>query len=159
MAVVCRCHNSCNIAWGLSFTHLRTCCQHAVQCCTSRHDKPCTPSCCFGLCKQVEPHREWIIGAGPLRARRKGITKEEREMARLLHRTHMLCLLSRGLLFDQAANDPLLQVNRWVPKLLMACYTAMLMLGSCSYTCNLAGHQRHGLSPFSRGMTLLGWIG
>ena len=32
-------------------------------------------------------------------------------MARLLHRTHLLCLLSRGLLFDQAASDALLQVT------------------------------------------------
>ena len=31
-------------------------------------------------------------------------------MARLLHRTHLLCLLSRGLLYDQAASDALLQV-------------------------------------------------
>ena len=49
--------------------------------------------------------------AGPSRPRRKGITKEDREMARLLHRTHLLCLLSRGLLYDEAANDPLLQVS------------------------------------------------
>lgn len=49
--------------------------------------------------------------AGSSKARRKGITKEEREMARLLHRTHLLCLLSRGLLFDQAASDPLLQAT------------------------------------------------
>ena len=32
-------------------------------------------------------------------------------MARLLHRSHLLCLLSRGLLYDQAASDPLLQVG------------------------------------------------
>ncbi|KAL0052801.1 hypothetical protein WJX82_007986 [Trebouxia sp. C0006] len=49
--------------------------------------------------------------AGPSRPRRKGITKEDREMARLLHRTHLLCLLSQGLLYDEAANDPLLQAT------------------------------------------------
>ncbi|KAL3141472.1 hypothetical protein ABBQ32_005034 [Trebouxia sp. C0010 RCD-2024] len=49
--------------------------------------------------------------AGPSRPRRKGITKEDREMARLLHRTHLLCLLSRGLLYDQAASDALLQAT------------------------------------------------
>lgn len=51
------------------------------------------------------------VCAGPSKPRRKGITKEDREMARLLHRTHLLCLLSRGLLYDEAANDPLLQVG------------------------------------------------
>ena len=53
----------------------------------------------------------WLLTSGPSRARRKGITKEQREMARLLHRTHMLCLLSRGLLYDQAASDAVLQVR------------------------------------------------
>ncbi|KAA6419983.1 MAG: DNA repair complementing XP-C cells-like [Trebouxia sp. A1-2] len=49
--------------------------------------------------------------AGPSRPRRKGITKEDRETARLLHRTHLLCLLSQGLLYDEGANDPLLQAT------------------------------------------------
>ncbi len=31
-------------------------------------------------------------------------------MARLLHRTQLLCLLSQGLLYDEGADDPLLQV-------------------------------------------------
>ena len=53
----------------------------------------------------------WLLTSGPSKARRKGITKQQREMACLLHRTHMLCLLSQGLLYDQAASDPLLQVR------------------------------------------------
>lgn len=53
-------------------------------------------------------------------------------MARLLHRTHLLCLLSRGLLFDQAAGDPLLQVIRMGCK--APCYLAM-WARSC--TCNI----------------------
>ncbi|KAL0038560.1 hypothetical protein WJX77_010735 [Trebouxia sp. C0004] len=48
---------------------------------------------------------------GPSKLRRKGITKADRETARLLHRTHLLCLLSRGLLYDEGASDPLLQVT------------------------------------------------
>ena len=64
---------------------------------------------------------------GPSRPRRKGITKEEREMARLLHRTHLLCLLSRGLLFDQAASDPLLQVTGWAAKPLIPCHMGVIM--------------------------------
>ena len=51
------------------------------------------------------------VTAGPSRPRRKGISKEDREMACLLHRTHLLCLLSRGLLYDQAASHALLQVG------------------------------------------------
>ena len=75
---------------------------------------------CAGLSFLGSPDSVWLLInltpafsflAGPSRPRRKGITKEDREMARLLHRTHLLCLLSRGLLYDEAANDPLLQVS------------------------------------------------
>ena len=30
----------------------------------------------------------------------------------MLHRTHLLCLLARGLLYDQAASDPVIQVKQ-----------------------------------------------
>lgn len=47
----------------------------------------------------------------PGKKKRKGNTKEQKELARLLHRTHLLCLLARGLLYDQAASDPMLQAR------------------------------------------------
>lgn len=37
--------------------------------------------------------------------------KEKAELGRSLHRTNLLCLLAHGLLLDQAANDPLVQVS------------------------------------------------
>jgi len=43
--------------------------------------------------------------------RRQAFTKEDRETARLVHRSHLLCLLGRGLLYDAAADDPLLQAT------------------------------------------------
>ena len=42
---------------------------------------------------------------------RQTYTKEDREIARLVHRSHLLCLLGRGLLFDAAADDPDLQAT------------------------------------------------
>lgn len=41
--------------------------------------------------------------------KRRSFTKADREAARLVHRSHLLCLLGRGLLYDQAADDALLQ--------------------------------------------------
>ncbi|KAL4536811.1 hypothetical protein Ndes2437B_g06215 [Nannochloris sp. 'desiccata'] len=50
--------------------------------------------------------------AGPSRIRRRqAFAKEDRETARLVHRSHLLCLLGRGLLYDAAADDPLLQAT------------------------------------------------
>ncbi|KAK9840463.1 hypothetical protein WJX74_010195 [Apatococcus lobatus] len=46
---------------------------------------------------------------GPQASKRKGFTKEDREEARLIHRSHILCLLARAMLLDAAASDPLLQ--------------------------------------------------
>lgn len=37
--------------------------------------------------------------------------KEKAELARSLHKTNLLCLLAHGVLLDQAANDPLVQVS------------------------------------------------
>lgn len=48
------------------------------------------------------------------KAKRRAFTKADRERARTLHRVHMLCLLARGLLYDEAAGSPLLQVGGWV---------------------------------------------
>ena len=42
---------------------------------------------------------------------RRGVTKADRERAALVHRSHLLCLLARGQLFDGAASDPLLQAQ------------------------------------------------
>lgn len=41
--------------------------------------------------------------------RRFNWTKEDKELARLVHRSHLGCLLGRALLYDRAANDDLLQ--------------------------------------------------
>ncbi len=37
--------------------------------------------------------------------------KEKAELARSLHQTNLLCLLAHGILLDQAANDPFVQVS------------------------------------------------
>lgn len=42
---------------------------------------------------------------------RQTFSKEERELARLVHRTHALCLLAQGVLHDVAANDSSVQVS------------------------------------------------
>jgi len=36
-------------------------------------------------------------------------TKEDKDLARLIHRSHLLCLLGRAMLYDTAADDPTLQ--------------------------------------------------
>jgi hypothetical protein len=41
----------------------------------------------------------------------KRVTKKERELAQLIHRTHLLCLLGRGMFLDKVANDPLIQAS------------------------------------------------
>lgn len=48
----------------------------------------------------------------------KRVTKKERELAQLIHRTHLLCLLGRGMFLDKVANDPLIQasVSSLLPK-------------------------------------------
>lgn len=51
------------------------------------------------------------VSAVPGKKKRKGIRKEQKELAKLLHRSHLLCLLGRGLLYDQAASDLMLQVG------------------------------------------------
>ncbi|GJN03555.1 hypothetical protein PR202_ga21011 [Eleusine coracana subsp. coracana] len=37
-------------------------------------------------------------------------TAEEKELAELVHRVHLLCLIARGRVIDRACNDPLIQV-------------------------------------------------
>ncbi|CAH1436955.1 unnamed protein product [Lactuca virosa] len=47
-------------------------------------------------------------------AKRKPVRRasaEEKEVAELVHRTHLLCLLARGRLIDSACNDPLIQAS------------------------------------------------
>ena len=44
-------------------------------------------------------------------ARRRGVTKADRERAQLVHRSHLLCLLARAQALDAAASDPLLQAQ------------------------------------------------
>uniref|UniRef100_A0A0E0LUU1 Rad4 beta-hairpin domain-containing protein n=1 Tax=Oryza punctata TaxID=4537 RepID=A0A0E0LUU1_ORYPU len=39
------------------------------------------------------------------------LTAEEKELAELVHRVHLLCLLARGRLIDKACNDPLIQAS------------------------------------------------
>lgn len=45
------------------------------------------------------------------RKKRAAITKADRQYAMLLHQANLLFLLGRGLLFDRAADDPLLQAT------------------------------------------------
>lgn len=50
--------------------------------------------------------------ASPDSAKRKPICRasaEDKELAELVHKVHLLCLLGRGRLIDQACNDPLIQ--------------------------------------------------
>lgn len=35
-----------------------------------------------------------------------------KERAELVHKVHLLCLLARGRIVDDACNDPLIQVNK-----------------------------------------------
>ncbi|XP_023735483.1 DNA repair protein RAD4 [Lactuca sativa] len=47
-------------------------------------------------------------------AKRKPVRRasaEEKEVAELVHRTHLLCLLARGRVIDSACNDPLIQAS------------------------------------------------
>uniref|UniRef100_A0A0E0AVI8 Rad4 beta-hairpin domain-containing protein n=1 Tax=Oryza glumipatula TaxID=40148 RepID=A0A0E0AVI8_9ORYZ len=39
------------------------------------------------------------------------LTAEEKELAELVHRVHLLCLLARGRVIDKACNDPLIQAS------------------------------------------------
>lgn len=50
-------------------------------------------------------------GASGSSARRRGVTKADRERAQLVHRSHLLCLLARAQALDAAASDPLLQAR------------------------------------------------
>jgi hypothetical protein len=43
--------------------------------------------------------------------KRRGVNKADREQAQMVHRSHLLCLLGRGLMHDAAASDPLLQAQ------------------------------------------------
>jgi hypothetical protein len=56
-------------------------------------------------------------GGSARATRRRGISKRQREAARELHRTHLLCLLARGTLYDSAANEPILQASARLPQL------------------------------------------
>lgn len=38
-----------------------------------------------------------------------------KERAELVHKVHLLCLLARGRIVDNACNDPLIQVNKLYP--------------------------------------------
>lgn len=40
-----------------------------------------------------------------------------KERAELVHKVHLLCLLSRGRIVDNACNDPLIQVDKLYPLL------------------------------------------
>ncbi|KAI3518985.1 hypothetical protein L1887_07933 [Cichorium endivia] len=53
-------------------------------------------------------------GSNSNTAKRKPVRRastEEKEVAELVHRTHLLCLLARGRLIDRACNDPLIQAS------------------------------------------------
>ncbi|PWA51846.1 DNA repair protein Rad4 family [Artemisia annua] len=52
------------------------------------------------------------FGSSPGTAKRKTVRRasaEEKAVAELVHRTHLLCLLGRGRLIDSACDDPLIQ--------------------------------------------------
>lgn len=49
------------------------------------------------------------LTAGAAKVPRKGITREERLYAQLLHRSHLVCLLARGLAHDAASSNEALQ--------------------------------------------------
>ncbi|CAI0548179.1 unnamed protein product, partial [Linum tenue] len=54
------------------------------------------------------------FGTSPYSASRKPsrrATAEEKELAELVHRAHLLCLLARGIVVDSACDDPLLQAS------------------------------------------------
>lgn len=55
-------------------------------------------------------HNFWLHAAGKVRKQRV-VTKEERQHAALLHRTHVMCLVARAVLFDAAAEQHELQVR------------------------------------------------
>lgn len=64
-------------------------------------------------------------------AKRQGVTKKERQSAQRLHRSHLLCLLGRALLFDKAATDAELQVRLMCdPGQMVCCFEV-----SCSPSC------------------------
>ena len=41
----------------------------------------------------------------------KGFCFSKQELAELVHKVHLLCLLARGRLIDNACDDPLIQVD------------------------------------------------
>ena len=57
----------------------------------------------------VDVSRAGKGAAGGAAPKRLTFTKVDRETARLVHRSHLLCLLGRGLLYDAAADDATLQ--------------------------------------------------
>jgi len=50
-------------------------------------------------------------GKGQGRPAVRRATQADKELARAVHRTHLLCLLARALALDRAASSPLLQVG------------------------------------------------
>ncbi|XP_042029176.1 DNA repair protein RAD4-like isoform X1 [Salvia splendens] len=72
----------------------------------------------------------------PGSAKRKLIrraTAEEKELAELVHKAHLLCLLGRGRLIDSACNDPLIQASllSLVPKHLLKIADAPYLTAKC----------------------------
>ncbi|KAH6784518.1 hypothetical protein C2S52_009477 [Perilla frutescens var. hirtella] len=69
-------------------------------------------------------------------AKRKPVrraTAEEKEVAELVHKAHLLCLLGRGRLIDSACNDPLIQASllSLVPKHLLKVVDSPKLTASC----------------------------
>ncbi|KAK9823314.1 hypothetical protein WJX72_001861 [[Myrmecia] bisecta] len=56
----------------------------------------------------IDPAASGASGA-PAKRRKRPPSAEERAVAKLVHQAHLLCLLARGRMQDQAASDPMLQ--------------------------------------------------
>lgn len=66
--------------------------------------------------RSEEPYKEFTVefSGTPDSAKRKPVrraTAEEKDIAELVHKVHLLCLLARGRLIDSACSDPLIQAS------------------------------------------------
>lgn len=75
----------------------------------------------------------------PPQKKRATITKVDRQYAAMLHQAHLLFLLGRGLLFDRAADDPMLQVPHIRPQNTLPFRLLHASLSCSSCTCWAAG--------------------
>ncbi|KAK3039317.1 hypothetical protein RJ639_028717 [Escallonia herrerae] len=95
--------------------------QHAIPASEDEMDESVWEDGAVATLKSTSSHAEGIVrgvtiefDSTPDSGKRKNIRRasaEEKELAELVHKVHLLCLLGRGRLIDIACNDPLIQAS------------------------------------------------